>query len=165
MLSDVCVSLLEQALGHLIEAAAPGEELVGRALGDETLGVVACSLQVSDALVDAVGILLVTTTLEDILHHLRILDLIGSILAAREQTPVAEHLGTAQGDEFRLHTTHRETSQSTVPLVGLGEELLVNDGHEFVDEQFLELLGGELADGAELEVVGQAIGHDDDEGP
>ena len=103
---DVCRSLFEEALGHLVEAAAPGEELVGSALGDETLGVVAGSLQVGDALVDAVGILLVTAALEDVLHNCRILDLIGSVLSAAEQSPVAEDLGTAQGDELRLHTTH-----------------------------------------------------------
>ena len=47
--SLICKSwLLEEALGHLVEAAAPGEELVGGALRDETLGVVAGSLQTLD---------------------------------------------------------------------------------------------------------------------
>ena len=51
---DQISGLFEKALGHLIEAAAPGEELVGGSLGDEALSVVAGSLQVGDALVDAV---------------------------------------------------------------------------------------------------------------
>ena len=139
------IRLLEQALGHLIEATAPGKELVGGTLGNETLGVVACSLQIGDALVDTVGILLVTAAFEDVFHDLRILNLIGSVLTTREQSPVTKDLRTTQGDELRLHATHRETCQSTVPLVGLGEELFVDDGYQLVDEQLLELLGGELS--------------------
>ena len=105
---DMCQisDLLEQALGHLFQTTAPGEELVGSALGDETLGIEAGSLQGLDALVDAVGVLLVTTTYEDVLHALGILDLLGHIGAAREQTPVAEDLRTTQGDEFGLYATH-----------------------------------------------------------
>ena len=71
----VCL-LLEQALSHLVEATAPGEELVGCALGDKSLGVEASGFQGLDALVDAVGILLVATAFEDILHCLGILDVL-----------------------------------------------------------------------------------------
>ena len=128
---------------------------MGGVFGDKTFGIEASSLQGLDALVDAVRILLVATTNEDVLHARGIFDLLRHIGASREQSPVAEDLRTTQGDELRLHATHRETCHGTVPLVGLGEELLVDHGDELVDEQLLELLSGEAADGAELEVVGQ----------
>ena len=75
---EVCF-LLEEALSHLFEATTPGEELVGGALRDQTLGIEASSLQRLYALVDAVGILLVTTAFEDVLHALRILDVLRHI--------------------------------------------------------------------------------------
>ena len=73
--------LFEEALGHLLEATAPGEELVGSALRDQTLGIEASSFQRLYALVDAVGILLVTTAFEDVFHALRILDVLRHVHA------------------------------------------------------------------------------------
>ena len=94
--------LFEQALGHLLEATAPGEELVGGALGDQTLGIEACGLQRLYALVDAIGILLVTTAFEDILHALGILDVLWHVHATREQTPVGDffYLGTVPKHDY-----------------------------------------------------------------
>ena len=74
-------ALFKQPLSHLFEAATPGKELVGGALGDESFGIEACLLQRFDALVDALGILLVATSLEDVLHALGILDLVGHVHA------------------------------------------------------------------------------------
>ena len=132
---------------------------MGSALRDQALGIVAGCLQRLYTLVDAIRILLAAATLEDILHSLRILDLLGGILTAAEQSPVSEHLRSTQGDELRLHTAHREASHSAVPLVGLGEEVLVDMGDKLVDKQLLKLLGSELTDSTELEVVCQTVGH------
>ena len=43
----ISVALLEEALGHLVKATTPGEELVGGVLRDKTLGVEAGSLLTS----------------------------------------------------------------------------------------------------------------------
>ena len=49
--------LLKQFLSHVVETAAPGEELMGRALGDKPFSVVAGGLQRLHTLVDAVRVL------------------------------------------------------------------------------------------------------------
>ena len=57
--------LLEQQLGHVVEGATPGEELVGGAFGDVGNGVVAGGLEAADGLVDAVGRFLAAAGEED----------------------------------------------------------------------------------------------------
>ena len=59
------------------------------ALGDKAMGIIAGSLQVSHGLVDAVRTLLAATALEDHLYDIRILDLLGSILATAEVRKLA----------------------------------------------------------------------------
>ena len=137
---------------------------MGSALRDQTFGIETCCFQCFDALVDAIRILLVTAAFEDVLHHLRILDLIGHIGATAEQTPVTEGLRTAQGDQLGLHTTHGQTGHGAIPLVGFGQEVSIDEGNELINEHGLKLLSRELTDGAELEVVGQTVSHHYDEG-
>ena len=79
---------------------------MGSTLGDQTICIKTGSLKVGNALVDAIRILLRAAALEDILHSRGIPNLLRRILTTGEQTPVAEHLRTTQGDEFGGHTTH-----------------------------------------------------------
>ena len=127
------------------------------------MSIIACRLQRIDTLADAVRILLRAAALENHADSLWILNVLRCILTAAEQTPIAEDLRTAQGDEFCLYAAHRQTCHSTIPLVGLGEVVGVDKRNEFINEHSLKLLGGKAADGAKLHIVGEAIGHNDDE--
>ena len=90
----------------MVEAAAPGEELVGGAVGDVALCVEACGLQVGDRLHYALGTFLASAADEYTLDLFRILDLVREVYSSAHQPVIREHLGTGKGDCVGLHTAH-----------------------------------------------------------
>ena len=155
--------LLEQQLGHVVEGATPGEELVGGAFGDVGDGVVAGGLEAADGLVDAVGRFLAAAGEEDEVGLAAVLEVLGGIDAATQQTVGTERLGTGQGDVARLHAAHGEAGHGAVLLVGLRAEVAVDVGDEFIDENGFKLVPVEGVEATEAHLVGHAVGHDDDE--
>ena len=87
---------------------------------------------------DASGIFEAATAQEYEFDHRLILDIFRCVSTAAEKSVMREDIWSCQGNCLGFHSPHRETSHSTVRLIGQGTEIVINVGDQFVHQDCLE---------------------------
>ncbi len=68
-----------------------------------------------------------------------------------------------QRDQFGFHAAHRKSGHGTIRLITESTEVGINVRDQLIDEQGLKWTDVKVSQTTELDFVGQAIGHHDDE--
>ena len=93
---------------HLLQAAAPGQELVSSAFRDVAGGIEARGLEALDGGIHAIGTFLAAARDEDMVWSCNAFQILGFVDASTEQAPIAEHLRSCQCGHACLHAAHRQ---------------------------------------------------------
>jgi hypothetical protein len=95
----------------------------------------------------------------------RVVDIIHGKSPAAEETNVCKLVEVSHGDHLGFHSAHGEACHGAMGLIGERAEVGIDVGDQLVHENCLEWFDIKVSEAAELDFVGHAVGHHDEEGP